>query len=80
MQLPYDLAIDLWAFSEANMRTTDAEVVRQALRHFIKARLDAEPATRQRFMEAKASLRQGAAEKLRVIDSKPATGADPQGS
>jgi len=54
--LPEDLAVDLWAFSEAHYGAPEARVVRSALRLFIDAQLAGEPQTRQRFNEAKARL------------------------
>ena len=67
VDLSYDLAIDLWAFSEAHFGAPDARLVREALRFFIDRQLDEDQAARARFDQAKAALRQKTGDNLRVI-------------
>lgn len=70
--LSEDLAVDLWAFGEAHFGASAAGIVRAALRFFIDAQIAAEPATRQRFNEAKASVAKRG-ENVRVLEPKAAS-------
>ncbi len=67
VQIPDDLLVDLKAFCEAHMGAPVSRVVREALRHFMDARLEREPALRARFSEARARLQGRSSETIRLV-------------
>ena len=69
VHLPHDLLVDVKAFCEAHMGAPVSRVVREALRHFIDARLETEPAVRERFSEARTRLRGPGVEPIRLVGS-----------
>ena len=54
LDLPEDLFADLRDFCEAHYGAPQNRIVREAVREFIRAGLDAEPELRKRFDEARA--------------------------
>lgn len=69
LELPNDLALDLAAFSEAHYGAPHVRIVREAIRRFIDVQLNAEPALRQRFNEARALLAKTVSDTIRLLDS-----------
>jgi len=81
--LPGDLQIDLDAFCAAHYNAEKGEVIRRALRFFIKARLEAEPEMNARFLEERSLLtkQRGAVVSIRARDtgnSVPVPGREPE--
>lgn len=68
-KLPEDLALDLYAYSEAHHGAPYERIVTDALRLLIELRTTAEQQTRQRFNEIKARLGKRT-ETVRVIDGR----------
>ena len=66
---PDDLAVDLAAFSEAHYGAPVSRIVREAVRQFIDAKLNAEPSLRQRFVAARAVFGKKRSAKIRLLDS-----------
>jgi hypothetical protein len=68
VELPDELAVDLAAFSAAHYDAQYAPILRTALRDHMDRSLEAEPARRRLFENAKAQLMRSPAEPIRLVN------------